>query len=376
MSKRYSGKQIEKAGQILSESADLEYAELSDQMDVLSFWRFCHEKPLYEAFNILQEVVSDYDKEAIYARRLKRTSSIVSKLRRFGRMSLKNMQDIGGCRAIVANEKKLQQIVRKLRKRREFKGNDGNVRSKDYLKRPKDDGYRSYHLVGKFKDGASSRSIEVQVRTLMQHYWATALEIVDIFTGQALKSNQGDEEWSNFFRLVSEQFAAMDELHLFHSLSDSAKHAKYLAKVKTSPALVKGVRDVQKISKKLGVKARLLAFTGSLDVINEKIDLNAGSGYFLLNIDLELGTVNVQRFERSDSREAESEYISAEKTHAGNEKNLVALVSAANIGDIKTAYPNFFADSKLFTDHLILIESIVVKKGVLESLLNSTPRLT
>ena len=291
-------------------------------------------------------------------------------------MSLKNMQDIGGCRAIVANEKKLQQIVRKLRKRREFKGNDGNVRSKDYLKRPKDDGYRSYHLVGKFKDGASSRSIEVQVRTLMQHYWATALEIVDIFTGQALKSNQGDEEWSNFFRLVSEQFAAMDELHLFHSLSDSAKHAKYLAKVKTSPALVKGVRDVQKISKKLGVKARLLAFTGSLDVINEKIDLNAGSGYFLLNIDLELGTVNVQRFERSDSREAESEYISAEKTHAGNEKNLVALVSAANIGDIKTAYPNFFADSKLFTDHLILIESIVVKRGVLESLLNSAPRLT
>ena len=65
----------------------------------------------------------------------------------------------------------------------------------DYIDNPKVDGYRGYHLIGAFpdKDG-DRRLIEIQVRTSIQHDWATALEIVDLFTGQALKSNQG-KKW-------------------------------------------------------------------------------------------------------------------------------------------------------------------------------------
>ena len=47
-------------------------------------------------------------KNAFFAKRLKRSNSIIAKLERFDDMRLKTMQDIGGCRAILVNEKKLR----------------------------------------------------------------------------------------------------------------------------------------------------------------------------------------------------------------------------------------------------------------------------
>ncbi len=73
-------------------------------MDVLSFWRFSHEIPLEVALSILQKATLEQDKNAIFAKRLKRYVSIVFKLKRFPKMKLKNMQDIGGCRGIVKDQ--------------------------------------------------------------------------------------------------------------------------------------------------------------------------------------------------------------------------------------------------------------------------------
>jgi ppGpp synthetase/RelA/SpoT-type nucleotidyltranferase len=67
-------------------------------------------------------------------------------------MKLKNIQDIGGCRAIISNKKKLNQIVRELKKNPIFKDNKGEIRFKNYITPPKEDGYRGYHLMGSFKD--------------------------------------------------------------------------------------------------------------------------------------------------------------------------------------------------------------------------------
>jgi len=374
--KKYSGKQIVKAGKILAFNESYEHAEITEQMDVLSYWRYCHERPLNEAFSVIQSVVAGYDRDAIYARRLKRSSSIISKLRRFESMSLRNMQDIGGCRAILGSEKKLQQVVRALRKRKEFRDGDGRTRSRDYLSKPKEDGYRSYHLIGKFKDEyGETRSIEVQLRTLIQHYWATALEIVDIFTGQALKSNQGQKEWHTFFRLVGDQFALMDRVHLIHTLTPVRKYQKYVKELSQSQPLIQGCREVQQISRKLEVKNTLQAYAGSLQVIDTRIDVNKKKGYFLLNFDREKRNVTVKAFEQSDAASAEGEYIAAEKEYANTSNNVVALVSTSNIGDIKEAYPNFFADSSYFAEHLELIEKVQLKKGLIERLIESTPKM-
>ena len=84
----YSKNQINKAGRKLADVAS-STDDISTSMDVLSYWRLCHEKPLETAFAPLQRIAAKIDREAIFAKRLKRTASIILKLRRSnGRMQL------------------------------------------------------------------------------------------------------------------------------------------------------------------------------------------------------------------------------------------------------------------------------------------------
>uniref|UniRef100_C6E4I1 RelA/SpoT domain protein n=1 Tax=Geobacter sp. (strain M21) TaxID=443144 RepID=C6E4I1_GEOSM len=366
--KKYSGKQVIRAGEMLLNDAVFENgAEFESAMDVLSYWRFTHEMPLEEAFKVIQDIALQVDKTAIFAKRLKRYVSIVNKLRRFREMKLKNMQDIGGCRAISSNTKKIYQIVRQLKKRPEFRDTQGKIRFKDYIDKPKDDGYRGYHLIGHFKaKHGVQRSIEVQLRTVLQHDWATALEIVDLFTGQALKSNLGDLDWKRFFKGVSEQFAAMESIHLF-TLKDISKRQEYLKAIKESKELLKSCDDTQRLGKKLAVENRFQAFANSLKIIDQHLGVNSVKGYVLIEVDTIKTTVTVNFFSESDSKVASQKYTEAEKKSAGKDSIVVALVSTTAVGGIKEAYPNYFADSTEFIKHYMLIATVPISTGFMSS---------
>jgi hypothetical protein len=47
----------------------------------------------------------------------------------------------------------------------------------------------------------------MQLRSRLQHAWATAVETTGDFIGQALKSNLGSEAWLQFFRLMAAAIA-------------------------------------------------------------------------------------------------------------------------------------------------------------------------
>lgn len=361
MPEKYSGKKVIKAGeQFLSDAVFNNEEALSSAMDVLSYWRFSHEVALDNALELLETISLDVDKKAITAKRLKRFVSIVKKLRRFPDMKLKNMQDIGGCRSIVANPKRLTQIVRRLRQRPEFKNVNGKIRYKDYIKTPKEDGYRGYHLVGNFDNGqGSKRSIELQVRTRLQHDWATTLEIVDLFTGQALKSNQGDHDWQEFFSSVSKQFSVMEEIHLFDTLTTKMKYEKYSQEILNHTPEIKDSCEIAQISaSKLNVVKLLQAYSNSLKIVDGRISENAVDGYALIIVDTSKSTVTASLFNKDENEAAEREYIQAEKKFAGRKEIVVALVSTTAVGGIKEAYPNYFADSKDFILHLLFITNI------------------
>jgi hypothetical protein len=49
--------------------------------------------------------------------------------------------------------------------------------------------------------------VEIQIRTTLQHVWATAVETVGTFIQQALKSSQGEAEWLRFFALMATHMA-------------------------------------------------------------------------------------------------------------------------------------------------------------------------
>ncbi|WP_218147577.1 RelA/SpoT domain-containing protein [Massilia yuzhufengensis] len=366
MQRIYSGKEVIRAGEKLLdvELVRTQPDEYSASMDVLSYWRFSHEKALDSAFNLLQDIARKKDKATIFAKRLKRYASIVAKLRRFEQMKLKNMQDIGGCRAIVANEKKLRQLVRDLRKRSEFKTAQGKIRSKDYIKNPKDDGYRGYHLIGQFSgDNSEKKSIEIQIRTALQHDWATALEIVDLFTGQALKSNRGDAAWKTFFRNISRQFAIMESIHLFDTLTPRQKFETYGEVILNNKSLIEACRDAKQSSEKLSVVDTLQAFAHGLKIVDERLSQVLVTGYALIEVNTKKKQVSVSIFSDDMNAEAEERYIQCEKTAAATDHLVVALVSTTAVGGLKEAYPNYFADSTDFVRHLLLINSLELPKG-------------
>lgn len=127
-------------------------------------------------------------------------------------MQLSQMQDIGGCRAIVSGVKQLSELVELYIARPLSHIKQG---MKDYTKEPKDDGYRSVHLMYRFVGSSTSKywdklRIEIQMRTKLQHSWATAVETVDAFIGEDLKFGLWSRDWRRFFQLMGSAHAVLE----------------------------------------------------------------------------------------------------------------------------------------------------------------------
>src|SRR5438270_11039884 len=63
--------------------------------------------------------------------------------------------------------------------------------------------------------------IEIQLRSRLQLAWATAVETVSTFTGQALKSNIGDDAWKRFFALMGSSIARREGTSIIPNTPES-----------------------------------------------------------------------------------------------------------------------------------------------------------
>ena len=118
------------------------------------------------------------------------------------------MQDIGGLRAIVSTVntvRKLERVYRTARFTHTL------ASSKNYIDKPKPDGYRGVHLIYRYKNPLAPEydglNLELQIRSRLQHAWATGAETMGTFLGQALKSGQGEQSWRNYFSIAGAALA-------------------------------------------------------------------------------------------------------------------------------------------------------------------------
>lgn len=336
-------------------------------LDILSYWRSDHIKPLDEATKLLKEISDSIDKHAIIAKRLKRTASIIRKLERFKDkgMQLSTMNDIGGCRIVLSNTKKVYKLVKFLTLSNKFQ-----LRN-DYIENPKPDGYKSIHLIGEFNNSnGEKRKIELQIRTRVQHSWATALEIVDLFTQQSIKTNMGNKDWSDFFLYLSKQFTLLERNNYLLSSKIESNYIKFIEDFKKSEneELRFSIYKVHTLIDKLNIINNFNLFKESLNITSSHLSqYKTQEGYILIKIDkLTSGkeeTFNVSSvfYPKKDLDEALEEYLRIEKNTLSGKAYVVALVSVDSISDIQNAYPNYFADSTKFIEYVLILKATYEK---------------
>ena len=155
-----------------------------DQVDQWRSVMFLYDsalKKLNTKIEILNnEFVNRYDHNPIehIKSRIKTSESIVKKLRRHGYEStienmVKYVNDIAGIRVICSFTSDIYRLAEMIGKQ-----NDLTVISvKDYIRHPKESGYKSYHMLVTvpifLSDCIIDTKVEIQIRTMAMDFWAS-----------------------------------------------------------------------------------------------------------------------------------------------------------------------------------------------------------
>lgn len=328
---KYSKNAVRRSGDYLI-SDDFDKDKFFEASNVFDNWRSSHAYPLQTMLSYYRKKAFEADSNAVVVKRLKRTPSILAKLQREDGMKLDRMEDIGGCRIVVSNKSQVYQIRNAI-----VEGRTRNIlrRERDYIKQPKPSGYRGIHLVYRYngsKKQFSSHFVELQIRSNVQHSWATAVEVVGTFTGQSLKASKGNDAWLKFFKLASIAFADIEEKALAKNASTNDRH------------------DLIKYIGQLEVLPRLRAFAVSTKHIGDSS--NKGIEYFLLLLEVDKSNIRVFRYPTGQIDAATKKYSALEKEFKDNPNKDVVLVSAESVRALKKAYPNYFADTSAFSRNI------------------------
>lgn len=320
----FSKKRIGKAGEVLIRKVN-ENITYAEAVEIMSNWRGSHAFPLNAVQNCLRNLAKQVTNDFLIAQRLKRKRSITAKLERFPEMKLNRMQDIGGCRAILPTIEEVYLLAEKVKTNPTL----NIIREYDYIFNPKPSGYRGIHLISKYsgkRKEFEGLQLEIQIRTKIQHSWATAVEIIDTFTEQTLKTGGGSEEWQNFFKMTSTLLSNIEN----NITIDSTL-----------------LQKLNSFDQELKAREKLMTYSLLTNLTEE---LEKKKGLFLLMLNLQKRLVNIKHFKKKELEKAVQKYKQEEETL--NLYSDIVLVETQSINDLRKGYPNYFADSNHFLEIL------------------------
>lgn len=325
---KYSKSEINKAGKTIADKNSSK-KERQDALKVLNNWRSSHAYPL----QVIASNLRSKNPDSIVVQRLKRLDSITGKIERFPKMDLYRMQDLGGCRVIVDP---IDEVYSAMNQYKSSRIRHILKREYDYIQNPKESGYRSYHMVYQFHSDRKetynkNMLIEIQFRTKIQHTWATAVEMMGIYTKSNLKSSQGNEDILRFFTLVSSILALKEGTPVCPNTSESADEL---------------IKEIKSLDSKHNIVSTLSGLNVAID-FDEKNE-NKKNNYYILILDYTRKRMRIKSFETKNIEVATEVYNQLEGK-LESDKNIV-LVSASSFDSLRAAYPNYFTDIQEFVD--------------------------
>jgi hypothetical protein len=335
----YSMKEVRRAGEALA--GDISWtpgrdAEIKETFKVANNWCDSHAFPMRKLRLELIARMGREDLPGITAARLKRMPSVRRKLRVQG-WTLNQVQDLAGVRAIVTGIDAVKTLVASyaaVTKHDLYK-------TDDYIGHPKGDGYRCHHLMFKFKgEGESSvlngRRMELQVRTRLQHSWATAVESVGTFRNENLKAGVGDSDWLRLFRLMSAEIATAEKCPEGGGLPTRSERIKEIKDLNSRLHAVNSLENWR----------HAVRFTD-----NYAQNPEYRAAYYLVTYNNVTMQVSVEPYSQIRAGTAAYRAAEEEASKSGGQVNMV-LVETGKIESLKEAYPNYFGDVQVFTANL------------------------
>lgn len=308
--------------------------EIEAARSVLSNYRLAHAFPLNAVTVTVKSRALDVNPDAVVAQRHKRLPTILDKLKRHPSMSVTTMQDLGGCRVVLKSISEVEELAAILRDLPRSRNRVTKVY--DYLQSepgPRKSGYRGVHLV--YEYGASKTEyhglhIELQIRTQLQHAWATAVETMDLFSGSELKYGKGDPDVLRFFVLVSSLMAHEEGVTAVPGADGSVEEL---------------LAELTRLEASVGIVGRLRAYESLVGDHATSDRRNA----LTLELWRKEGRLTVTVHETlalAQERLTELESLDNEDLDA-------VLVNIDRISQLREAYPNYYADTGRFTDFVM-----------------------
>ncbi len=310
----------------------------NDALPKIQAWRETH---FFVAQELNKQLLLFFESKGISfeisSMRIKRMTSIEAKLRNNieKRTKLGGLQDIGGIRFVFNTIEKLDEVVSALK---EFAPDNFSFeRFYNYVEEPKPSGYRSVHYVYKYsstEEKYDGISIELQVRTQLQHAWAMAVETASLITQTTLKADiKDDSEWRGFFMLVGALFAKEENKPVHETFSEYSK--------------LKLCTEFFRYEENKLVD-QLKALRVSINMDYDKVT----SGFCVLTIDFIKKVVHAHTFNKEQEKQASELFSQIERTI--NKDEAALMVAIEDMREIREAYPSYFLDTQKF---LIFLEN-------------------
>lgn len=308
-----------------------------------------------EAHNIIIKLFTielkkvNFSKQHLTASRNKRIETIISKLCRPEKPKLDRIHDIAGTRIIFENIKSLEDYIDILENTElvNFKEKINEDKNRyNYIKNPKSDGYRSIHKVFYYSSNIpystlneksfnlENKKIELQLRTRLQHIWATTVEIYDIINKSNIKTgthNKLETKEGLFFKkcsLVFEGIESNDVEKIKININEIFRD-KDLVEIYNRLKGIKNIKNIQ-LPKTLGSDEVFILIT----------DLNKGKTTFFT-------TDPIEKNNKQDTFLINASYRRLEEKNTKGEYILL-LLTLGDIKKLKNVYPNYFLNTNEF----------------------------
>lgn len=331
----YTKSKVKKAGENIRKCKNIE-----ESTEIIRNFRAAHLYPLMIIKNLLDKHTKKTEVNALIARRLKRLPTIIDKLQRKtldgktpNSIAVSNMCDIGGCRVIVDNKDELNRLFSSLKSSLAGKRTKHKLKyDANYIQNKKPTGYRSIHLIYECFDKDDGHDwkgfkIEVQLRTKLQHLWATTVEVVDLCEGKSLKTNpfDSDPNWIEYFNIMSDFLALEDGfIKLTNQEKDTMKNRLIY------------------LDRKLRARSKLLSFRNLFS--GQYTEIPKSSKYVVLAINEKENKVYYQSFSSRKKEEALEWYSRVEDDLEFNG----VFIHMDDVSKIQIAYPNYLIDTREF----------------------------